>query len=119
VVDPFRRTKRRCPVYDVELRVRALLRSQVVEFTKSTTLPFVPFSWLVLREDEDDEGLKVEEVAWDSATERFICHCLDDVDAAANFGDDTEGLKESYEARGWVVRDEGPVRGLFIYDEPA
>jgi hypothetical protein len=109
-------------VHDVELRVRALLRSQVVEVTWRVVLPFVPFPWLVVREaghGGDDEGLTVQQVVWDLAETRFVCRCLDDVDATATFGDDREGLVASDEARGWQWRDEGPVRRLFLFTEPA
>jgi hypothetical protein len=118
VVDPSRR-RRRCIVHDVELRVRALLRSQVVELTKRIALPFPPFPWLVLDEGDDDAGVTVKEVTWSAAAGRFVCLLLDDVDAAVVFGDDREGLKKSYEGRGWQVRDEVPVRSVLLFTQPA
>jgi hypothetical protein len=102
-------------VHEVELRVRALLRSKVVEFTKRAILPFPPFPWLVLHDDEP--AVRVQEVTWDGQC--FVCQMVDDVEAAGTFGDNAEGLKRSYAARGWAVRDEGPVRRVFLFTPPA
>jgi hypothetical protein len=109
-------------VFQVDMRVRALLRHQVVEFTKRITLPFVPVAWMVLQEGEDGDrgiGSQIQAVTWSIREERFVCLMLDDVDAANTFGEDAEGLIGSYEARGWEVHNSGPVTRLFVYDETA
>jgi hypothetical protein len=70
--------------FEVVVRVRALLRHEVVEFSRRT-LP-----WLFLRDGEEDgeAGVQLQEVAWDVGRSRFVARVLDDVDAAAAFGDD-------------------------------
>jgi hypothetical protein len=107
--------------YEVELRVRALLRHEVVEFSRRVELPFPPLPWLFLRDGEDDgeQGVQLQEVAWDVRRGCFVARLLDDVDAAGAFGDDDGGLKAHYEARGWELAREGLLARLFLRDEPA
>jgi hypothetical protein len=107
--------------YEVELRVRALLRHEVVEFTRRIELPFPPCAWLFLLDGEGDgeAGVQVQEVAWDVRRGRFVARLLDDVDAAGAFGDDDAGLKAHYETRGWKLVREGLLARLFLRDETA
>jgi hypothetical protein len=107
--------------YEVEVRVRALLRHEVVEFSRRIELPFPPCAWLFLRDGEDDDeaGVQLQEVAWDVRRGCFVARLLDDVDAAGAFGGDDGGLKAHYEARGWKLVREGLLARLFLRDEPA
>jgi hypothetical protein len=109
-------------VYQVELRIRAVLKHEVVEFAKEVELPFVPVAWMWLREadtPEGEDGLHVEQVVWDLVKGRFICRLLDGLDASMDFGDDINGLKHRYVSRGWRVWNEGRVARLFLQEEPA
>ena len=109
-------------MYKVELRIRAVLRHEVVEFVKEIELPFAPFSWMYLRESdspEGEDGLQIERVAWDIERGRFRCRMLDDIDASVSFGDDAEGLKYRYVSRGWRIWNPGCIARLFLHEEPA
>jgi hypothetical protein len=39
---------------------------------------------------------------------------MDELDAAAEFGDDVRGLCRHYEDRGWEVAASGPIARVFI-----
>jgi hypothetical protein len=104
-------------VFDVELRVRARLRHGVFEFSRDIVLPFPPSVWVFLHEGPDpDCGLSngVDVVRWLPADEpgqgRFLVWLIDDVEAAATYGDDYEALREAYAARGWQEVHSGPFR---------
>jgi hypothetical protein len=97
-------------MFNVELRMRALLRAHVVDFARPLALPCAPFPWLVIQDGPaGEDGLRLCEVVWDARQQRFLCRIDDDVDAACDFGDDVAALTRHYEARGWQVRDQGPV----------
>jgi hypothetical protein len=65
------------------------LRHEVVEFSKRIELPFPPLPRLFLLDGE--EGMHIQEVAWDLGRGCFVARLLDDVDAAGSFGDDDGG----------------------------
>jgi hypothetical protein len=94
-------------MHAVDLRVRAVLRSQVVEFSRPLELPFPPFPWLFVR--VGSLSLRLCELTWDIEQGHFICYADDDIDAAFTFGDDRAALVRHYEEDGWQVRHEGPV----------
>jgi hypothetical protein len=100
-----------------ELRLRAVLRSMVVELTRLVELPFPPLAWMVLLDGPhvaEPDGHRVAETFFDLAEQRYVCRLLDDLDAAAVFGDDVQGLCKRYEGQGWEVARLGPIARVFI-----
>jgi hypothetical protein len=104
-------------MYNVELRVRVLLRHQVVEFVQLIRLPFVPIPCLFYHEGPPPiPSLRFREVGWLAAEEKFLVQTDDDVDTVAEFGDDVEALVAWYESMGWEVFNSGPI--AFVVVEP-
>src|SRR5262245_8361887 len=102
---------------EAELRMRAVLRSMVVEFTRTVELPFPPPAWMVLLDGPDvaeAEGHRVAETFFDLAQRKYVCRLLDDLDAAEVFGDDVMGLSRHYDERGWRVSRAGRIGRVFI-----
>src|SRR5687768_14609545 len=102
---------------EAELRLRAVLKSMVVEFTRTVEVPFPPPAWMVLLdgpEIPEAEGQRVAETFFDLAQRKYAVRLLDDLDAAEQFGDDVKGLCRHYEARGWQVSRAGPIARVFI-----
>ncbi len=107
-------------MFDVELRVRAVLRSQVVEFARDVVLPFAPAAWMVLHHDDDPEdgaGDRLVEVFWHTRECRFVCRLMDDLDAAGQFGDDLAGLCCHYESRCWRLVNAGAIRRVHLGEQ--
>ena len=106
-------------MYQIEVRIKALLHCQLVEFTKTMSLPFPPVPWLFVREGGQRDALRLCDVTWDTQSERFVCIADNDVDAAFFYGDDVAALTRNYEARGWQVRESGSGAQVFAEDESA
>jgi hypothetical protein len=71
---------------EAELRMRAVLRSLVVELTRTVEVPFPPPAWMVLLDGPDvpePQGHRVAETFFDLAERKYVCRLLDDLDAAA------------------------------------
>src|SRR5262249_34469457 len=106
-------------MYEVTVRIRCLLRQGVVEFTRDIALRFKPCRGLVLHEGPDPNTSVshiVAEVRWFPGVEpglgRFQAQLVDDLEAAATFGDDYDSLRRAYEARGWQLLRAGSLRLL-------
>jgi hypothetical protein len=100
-------------VFNIQLRLRALTRRGVVEFSKFVEWPFIPVDGITLLEGSDpDEGIRypIVDVLWLSEAGRFVAILADDEAAAADFGDDLAALKSYYEMRGWEEVRSGPLR---------
>jgi hypothetical protein len=107
-------------MYQIEVRIKALLQTQVIEFTKTMSLPFPPVPWLFVREGGGQrDALRLCDVTWDTQSERFVCIADNDVDAAFFYGDDVVALIRNYEARGWKVKETGDRAQWFAEDESA
>jgi hypothetical protein len=105
-------------VFEIELRMRALLRAHVVEFARRVSLPCAPFPWLVIQDKHTPNGLRLCEVIWCTDEGRFICRTDDDVDSVCDFGDDLPALTKLYESQGWRVHDQGPIVRVFGLPKP-
>jgi hypothetical protein len=101
--------------FEAELRICCLLRHQVVEFKRAIHLPFPPVPYLFFHEGPPPvPSLRFRDVSWLADEERFIVQTDDDLDAAADFGDDVAALTTWYESLGWQVYNSGPIAFVVV-----
>jgi hypothetical protein len=101
--------------YQVELRIRCLLKHHLLEFAKTIRLSSPPTPFLLFDEGPPVASLRIHGVtALDES--KFLVQADDDGNAARQFGDNRSALITWYEALGWVVYDSCPIE--FITPEP-
>jgi hypothetical protein len=95
--------------FEAELPICCLLRHQLIEFKRAIHLPFPPVPYRFFHEGPPPvPSLRFHEVNWLADQEKFLVQA-DDLDAAADFGDDVAALTTWYESLGWQVDNSGPI----------